>query len=124
MFETTLSTRSFVGLINQAKERGCSINLIYSWLDSVELAIERVKTRVAEGGHNIPSGTIIRRYYSGLNNFINLYKDRTDYWMLTDNSKTEPELIAEGRATEHTHVLNFEKWEIIKKLIKDDTNRN
>jgi predicted ABC-type ATPase len=51
-FETTLCTRSFVGLIKHAKETGYTINLIYYWLDSAELAIERVKIRVAEGGHD------------------------------------------------------------------------
>ncbi|MGI8633951.1 MAG: zeta toxin family protein [Segetibacter sp.] len=122
-FETTLSTRSFVGLIKQAKERGYTINLIYYWLDSAELAIERVKIRVAEGGHNIPTDTIIRRYYSGLKNFIDLYKDQVDYWMLIDNSNTEPQLIAEGRIEEQQQVQKLEKWEIINKL-KNDANRN
>lgn len=122
-FETTLSTRSFVGLIKQAKQGGYTINLIYYWLDSVELAIERVKIRVAEGGHDIPTDTIIRRYYAGLKNFVDLYKDKVDYWMLIDNSKTEPELIAEGRMEEQMQVQNLEKWEIINKL-KNDSNRN
>ncbi len=106
-FETTLSTRSFVGLIKQAKERGYTINLIYYWLDSAELVIERVKIRVAEGGHNIPTDTIIRRYYSGLKNFIDLYKDQVDYWMLIDNCTTEPQLIAEGRIEEQQQVQNL-----------------
>lgn len=48
-FETTLSSRSFVGFINRAKEAGYTVNLIYYWLDSVELAIERVGVRVSEG---------------------------------------------------------------------------
>ena len=126
-FETTLSTRSFVGFIKQAKETDYKINLIYYcyyWLDSAELAIERVKIRVAEGGHNIPTDTIIRRYYAGLENFINLYKDKVDYWMLIDNSKTEPELIAEGRTHERQQIQNLEKWEIINKILENDTNRN
>ncbi len=89
-------SRSFIGLIKQARELNYAINLVYYWLDSVELAIERVKTRVSEGGHHIPTDTIIRRYYAGLRNFINLYRDRVDYWMLIDNSQTEPLLIAEG----------------------------
>ena len=121
-FETTLSTRSFVGLIKQAKDFGYTINLIYYWLDSVELAIERVKIRVSEGGHYIPTETIIRRYHAGVKNFINLYKDKVDYWMLIDNSGTEPELIAEGRSEEKHQVANSEKWIIIKKLVDNDTN--
>ncbi len=123
-FETTLSTRSFVGFIKQAKEQEYIINLIYYWLDSVELAIERVKIRVSEGGHHIPTDTIIRRYHAGLKNFINLYKDKVDYWMLIDNSQTEPELIAEGRISEEFQILNEQKWHIINKLVEHDTDRH
>lgn len=123
-FETTLSSRSFITLIKEAKEIGYTINLIYYWLDSVELAIERVKTRVAEGGHNIPMDTIIRRYYAGLKNFIILYRDKVDYWMLIDNSQTEPELIAEGRTSQSIQIQNLVKWKIINNSIKDDTNRD
>jgi predicted ABC-type ATPase len=123
-FETTLSSRSFGGLIKQAKEKGYIINLIYYWLDSVELAIERVKIRVSEGGHHIPSDVIIRRYQTGLKNFINLYRDKVDYWMLIDNSQTEPELIAEGRSSENYQIANDVKWQLISKLVEDDTNRN
>ena len=121
-FETTLSTRSFVGLIKQAKDLGFTINLIYYWLDSVELAIERVKTRVTEGGHHIPTDTIIRRYYAGLKNFITLYSDKVDYWMLIDNSGTEPELIAEGRDAVNFEIANSEKWSLINKLVNNDTH--
>ena len=118
-FETTLSSRSFLRLINQAKEVGYTVNLIYYWLDSVKLAIARVKNRVAEGGHHIPSDTIIRRYHTGLKNFITLYKDKVDYWMVVDNSKTEPELIAEGRREVMTiQVHNLEKWAIMNKLLE------
>ncbi|MBE7174397.1 MAG: zeta toxin family protein [Williamsia sp.] len=121
-FETTLSTRSFVGLIKQARAQGYSINIIYYWLDSVELAIERVKIRVSEGGHDIPTDTIVRRYHAGLKNFIKLYKAHADYWMLIDNSQTEPELIAEGWKLEALQVANEVKWHIINKLVDNDTN--
>ena len=123
-FETTLSTRSFVGLIGQAKDKGYTINLIFYWLDSVELAIERVKTRVAEGGHHIPTDVIVRRYHAGLNNFFSLYKEKVDYWMLIDNSRIEPELIAEGRSREGSQILNEEKWQKLLKHVDNDTDRD
>ena len=123
-FETTLSSRSFVGQIRQAKMQDYIVNLIYYWLDSVELAIERVKVRVSEGGHHIPSDTIIRRYHAGLKNFLNLYRDKVDYWMLIDNSKTEPQLIAEGRSSKNYQIANEVKWQLINKLVEDDTNRH
>ena len=117
-FETTLSTRSFIGLINQAKNSGYAIYLIYFWLDSVELAVERVKIRVSEGGHDIPIDIITRRYFSGLNNFINLYLDKVDYWMLINNSKTKAELIAEGRAGLGNQIHNIATWSFINQLKK------
>lgn len=49
-FETTLSTKSYVKIIQKAREKGYDITLLFFWLDSIELAIERVKTRVIEGG--------------------------------------------------------------------------
>jgi predicted ABC-type ATPase len=53
-FETTLSTKSYVSLIKEAKTRGYQITLLYFWLNSPELAINRVTNRVSQGGHNIP----------------------------------------------------------------------
>ena len=47
-------------------EREYEITLLFLWLNSPELAMTRVKTRVKEGGHNIPAEVIERRYYTGL----------------------------------------------------------
>lgn len=72
--ETTLTTKSYLNTIKRAKEAGYKISLLYFWLNDVELAIERVKTRVAEGGHHIPEDVIRRRYFKGIENlklFIN-----------------------------------------------------
>ena len=52
-FETTLATRSFKKKIIEAKDKGYHVTMLFFWLESSELAKERVKTRVAEGGHNI-----------------------------------------------------------------------
>lgn len=123
-FETTLATRSFVGLIDRAKARGYTVTLIYYWLDSVELAVARVKARVAEGGHNIPPEVITRRYQAGLRNFLHLYKRRVDYWLLIDNSQTNAELIAEGQSTPTETIVDLPKWHIIHKLAGYDTDRN
>ena len=122
-FETTLSTRSFIGFIDKAKANSYTVHLVFYWLDSVELAIERVKKRVAKGGHNIPTDTIIRRYYAGLRNFIHLYKDVVDNWMLIDNSNAQQIIIAKGQK-EQVQIINSEKWLIIHKLVTDDIGRN
>lgn len=73
-FETTLSTKSFVKLIDEAKGLGYSISLLFFWLNSPDIAVNRVQIRVNEGGHHIPEDVIRRRYNRGIQNFFNLYK--------------------------------------------------
>lgn len=94
--ETTLSTRSYISLIRQAQEKGYTVSLIYFWLNSPELAIERVKQRVANGGHDIPPMVVRRRYKSGLENLFKIYMPCVDYWMLADNSNTPRVIVADA----------------------------
>src|ERR1043165_3268288 len=60
--ETTLATRSYVSLVHRAKALGYNVSLIYIWLNSPELALQRVAVRVRKGGHNIPADVVQRRY--------------------------------------------------------------
>lgn len=115
-FETTLSTKSFVGLVNCAKANGYHVTLVYFWLETVELAIERVAKRVLSGGHNIPTDTIKRRYHAGIRNFINLYLEIVDEWLLFDNSKETPQTIAKGNKQQQLFIEDETKWEKIKTL--------
>ena len=113
-FETTLATKSYVKTIQLAKQEGYRIVLVFFWLDSVELAIERVKTRVLDGGHNIPKPVILRRYYSGLLNLFNLYIPICDYWMIFDNSTAPSELVAEGNLNGEMEIRKSDSFEQIK----------
>lgn len=65
-------------------------------LNSVNLAIERVETRVKEGGHNIPTDVIKRRYDNGMKNFFSRYIEIVDKWFLVDNSGESFQFVAEG----------------------------
>ncbi len=49
-FETTLATKSYKNTIKQTQSLGYTVTLVFFSLDSIELAIDRVKTRVLEGG--------------------------------------------------------------------------
>jgi len=62
----------------------------------VEIALERVRNRVAQGGHNVGEPVIRRRFDKGWNNFHNIYKNLVDAWVLYDNSGESPQLIDEG----------------------------
>ena len=60
--EPTLCGKSILGNIKLAKSRGYQIEIYYVGLSSAELAVERVKKRVSDGGHDIPEADIRRRY--------------------------------------------------------------
>ena len=113
-FETTLSTRSYTSLIKRAQEKGYYISLIYIWLDSPSLAIDRVKTRVQAGGHNIPEDIIKRRYKNGIKNLFQLYMPICDYWIILDNSQPPFKVIASGHKTEKMSIAQLSKFQILK----------
>ncbi len=115
-FETTLATRSFHQLIKKAKSLGYSVGLIYFWLDSVELAEHRVKTRVEEGGHNIPKDVIKRRYYRGIENLFNLYHELCELVLIYDNSNNVPDLIY-SYDDKIVNVHNSEKLQRVKSFL-------
>ena len=116
--ETTLATRSYINLIRNAHKRGYIVNIIYFWLESPELAINRVAERVSKGGHNIPTDIILRRYSKGINNLFNLFMDEVDVWTIYDNSLSKRERIAFGGKDIKTIVNNNNKFSKIKNYVK------
>ena len=94
-FETTLSTRSYKNKINEAKENGYTITLLFFWLQNIELAKERVRVRVSEGGHNIEPEIIQRRYFNGIKNLFEIYLPIVDGALIFDNSNGKHELLAQ-----------------------------
>ncbi|WP_394677357.1 zeta toxin family protein [uncultured Sphingobacterium sp.] len=112
-FETTLSTRSYKNLVTDAQKIGYLVTVLYFWLDSPSLAIQRVKKRVENGGHNIPSDVIERRYHRGLENLFNIYIPICDRWLVFDNMDLIPEIIAQGDKFGE-FVSNSEIWSTLK----------
>jgi predicted ABC-type ATPase len=109
-FETTLATKSYVNTITKAKQNGYEITLLFFYLNAFELAIERVKKRVASGGHNIPKDVIERRYKSGLQNLFKLYLPLTDNFILCDNSSNELELVVKKIRSKEIEIYNLITW--------------
>lgn len=112
-FETTLATRSYVKLIQQAKKRGYFVTLLFFSLSSAEQATRRVAQRVSMGGHDIPSDVIVRRYEAGLQNLFQLYIPVCDYWTLYDNSNCPAVRIASGFGTKKIEVLDKERYNFL-----------
>lgn len=117
--ETTLATRSLLGIIQKAKDLGYETTILYFWLNSPELAIERVKDRVASGGHNIPENVIRRRYVMGIQYFFNTYSPICDRWVLADNSQTPFVVVAEG-SKQLISIKDNEKFRLIRSIAHPD----
>ena len=112
-FETTLSTKSYVSFVKKAQENGYEVTLLFFWLSSPLMAINRVAERVSLGGHNIPEDVIERRYYRGIKNLINLYIPICDNWLVFDNMDTDAEIIAKGSMLVGESIINNDIWETI-----------
>lgn len=109
-FETTLATRSFAGWLRELKASGYRFHLVYVWLESPELAIERVAKRVAQGGHHIPPDVVERRYQRSLLNLFELYLPLADTWKVINNSNGVGSVVARGVELGNTVVVDHECW--------------
>lgn len=109
-FETTLSSRGLASRMERWREIGYESHLVFFWLPDADLAVERVRGRVRDGGHHVPDDTVRRRFRAGLRNFFRLYRERSDTWRMYDNSTTEPVPIARGRRGEPPAVERSDLW--------------
>jgi predicted ABC-type ATPase len=113
-FETTLSSRSYKNKIVEAKNKGYRVTLLFFWLQNVDLAKERVKIRVEEGGHNINPEIIYRRYYKGINNLFDIYLPIIDGALIFDNSAGKHELLAEKKIDGLLTIFNKQTFKLLK----------
>jgi len=111
-FETTMASKSFAPFLVKCKKEGYSIRLIYVWLRSADLAVERVRLRAKSGGHAVPEETIRQRYERSLLNFFGLYLPIADQWRFYDNSFDRPALVAENFTDGLINVTDQNTWMI------------
>ena len=112
--ETTLATRTLLKTIRMAQAAGYTVTLLYFWLNSPELAIERVAARVETGGHNIPEETIRRRYRVGIDYFFHDYAPICERWILADNSQIPFRVIAEGSKNDLINIKDETTYDKIR----------
>ena len=117
--ETTLATRSLLQIVLQAQKLGYESTVLYFWLNSPELAIERVRDRVASGGHNIPDAVVRRRYVMGLQYLFDVYIPVIDRWILADKSKPPFSVVAEG-SRDVIYIKDNEKYQQIRHIAHPD----
>ena len=116
--ETTLATKTYINLVRRAQEKGYRVHLIFFWLETPELAIQRVAERVSKGGHNIPIDIITRRYVAGISNLFNLFINEVDSWMIYDNSRSPRTFIAKGGRIAEFEVFSELVFNKIKSYVK------
>ena len=83
--ETTLTGKTILKIIDKAKNLGYKIHLYYIGIGNPEIAKERVKNRIARGGHGISSNLIEKRYYESLQNLEKILS-KCDLIEIYDNS--------------------------------------
>lgn len=113
--ETTLSGQSIVDTIKKAKELNYAIHLRYIGVANPEIAKERVRQRIARGGHGVSEGTLERRFETSKENFIKIYP-LCDSVIIYDNTE-QMTCVASIRAGELTLIQHID-WvdELLREL--------
>lgn len=109
-FETTLASRTFAPRLRALRRLGYTVHLVFLWLPTPELAVERVRRRVASGGHDIPEIVVRRRYARGIRNFFSIYRPLATTWALYDSSRQVPRPIAFGKGAIQMSILDEPSW--------------
>src|SRR5688572_17392314 len=104
-FESTLSGRTYIGLLEEAKAAGFELEMHYLVVPSPEFAIRRVKARVAMGGHDVPKEDVRRRFFRSRKNFLNVYLPLADQWAVWDGGVNPPKRLANSKE----HGIEFVK---------------
>jgi len=89
-FETTLGGSTITRNLLAAARSGTRVRMFYVGLASVDLHIERVRQRVARGGHDIPQYRIRARYDHGRKNLIRLLPWLVELALLDNSIEADP----------------------------------
>ncbi len=116
--ETTLATKPYINLVRRAQAKGYRVSIVFFWLRTPELAIQRVAERVKHGGHNIPEDTIKRRYVAGISNLFQLFMKEVDFWAVYDNSEQQRQKVASGKKGAKIDIFNIESLNKIKAYVR------
>jgi predicted ABC-type ATPase len=117
-FETTCSGRGHVRLLRTCRAAGYRLTLMFLWLPSAEMALERVARRVREGGHRVPDEVVVRRYEAGIRNMWHLYLPLVHVGLILDNSDGRGDLIARRQSDMSLLVYDPIRWKLIEEAAR------
>lgn len=120
-FESTLSSRTFAVFLRTLQQQGYAVVVYYFSLANAQLAVRRVKLRVALGGHDVPADVVRRRFSRSLSNFFALYMPLADEWTLFDNSTPPLARSVAARVDGQLTVTEPATWRKLKKLSSQPT---
>lgn len=96
-FETVLSSRFNLDVLEEAKAKGFVITVVYVITVNPEINVSRVCHRVRNGGHDVPEDKIRERYTKSLSNIKKVFS-LSDNFVLFDNSRADPSLLVDKSA--------------------------
>ncbi len=105
-FETTLGGRTMASLLDDAITAGVEVRVWYVGVESPELCIERVRARVAAGGHAIPEAMIRDRYHKSLLNLLQLMPRISELRVFDNSTEAAP---AAGRRPQPVFLLHMKQ---------------
>lgn len=106
-FESTLGGKTITDLLIRAVGRGHVLHIWFVGLESVDLHLQRVAQRVAQGGHPIPEADIRKRWIGSHENIIRLIPCVTTLRVF-DNSRE----VAAGEEPDPTLLLSIQDGEL------------
>ncbi len=119
-FESTLSGKTWLKLLKEAKEQGYEITIYFLYLKSVKDNLARIQKRIKMGGHSIPKESVIRRHPRCFNNFWNLYRPLVSDWYIFDNSGKNPKQIHNKHSFES--ISKVQQTKFLKQFLKETSN--
>lgn len=119
--EVTLAGLGFQRIIQRLKRANYTVTIVFIFLESPDLCVARVQSRVRQGGHHVPQADIIRRFYRSKNNFWKVYKAQVDRWHIFYNVNQQMQEIAAGEKSHYT-VSDESLFELFMSDIKTEEN--
>jgi predicted ABC-type ATPase len=115
-FESTLSGRTYIRILQKAKKQGFSVSIIFVYVRTKEKSLERIARRVRDGGHNIPKESVIRRFPRTFENFWKDYRLLANEWSIVDNSNVTPKTIMTSQ--QYSALINGQRNEFEKLFLR------
>lgn len=106
--ESTLSGRTYIDHVKQWKSIGYHIAMVFLQLDAPELSVNRIATRVVQGGHHVPTEDALRRFDRCSNNFETNYRPLADVWSVFNSSNLDPMLVAHSAKQTNASKTSFD----------------